>query len=330
MARSKSTRSAKSKKAQPRILVTEDITPDTEHAGRSLAVRTAAAWLAGNLGTGLDLVHIDDLALYPVNHAAYKDIIDDYMSRQKSELASLGAEIGRSHRIQCRPLFLSGAPVAKILELAAKRGAYELVVMGTHGRKGLSRLLLGSVAEDVIRNAKAPVMVLGPQAQGLTRSLAQRSGPPVVLIATDLGANSRKAEAYGLSLAKRLKAKVVLVHCLYQGMHPVLQTAFASRAGGASDDTLGALFPKLLIQASKQLDKLRAQFQKAGVPCESLLDQKSLSATQTLLEEISRTQPSLVVLGTHGRTLAAQAFLGRTARTVILESPAPVITVKSR
>jgi universal stress protein A len=52
-----------------------------------------------------------------------------------------------------------GDPVSEIVDLAAKKGC-ELIVMGTHGRSGLSRLILGSVAELVLRKAACPVLMV--------------------------------------------------------------------------------------------------------------------------------------------------------------------------
>jgi nucleotide-binding universal stress UspA family protein len=53
-----------------------------------------------------------------------------------------------------------GAEIANVIALAAEEGDVDLIVMGTHGRRGLKRLLLGSVAEAVLRNANAPVMLV--------------------------------------------------------------------------------------------------------------------------------------------------------------------------
>ena len=58
-----------------------------------------------------------------------------------------------------------GRPADEIVDAAQKMDA-QLIIMGTHGRSGLSRLVLGSVAERVIRSAPCPVLTIGPDAQG--------------------------------------------------------------------------------------------------------------------------------------------------------------------
>jgi nucleotide-binding universal stress UspA family protein len=60
-----------------------------------------------------------------------------------------------------RPRLEEGSPVERILGVAKEEGC-DLIVMGTHGRKGLRRLLMGSVAESVVRAAPCPVMTLRP------------------------------------------------------------------------------------------------------------------------------------------------------------------------
>ncbi len=57
---------------------------------------------------------------------------------------------------------VQGAPAEKILEVASKEGV-DLIIMGTHGRKGLERAIFGSVCDKVVRNSKIPVLTIYPQ-----------------------------------------------------------------------------------------------------------------------------------------------------------------------
>ena len=69
------------------------------------------------------------------------------------------------------PLLAEGPPWERILQAAKERGA-DLIVMGTHGRKGLSHLFLGSVAEKVVRLSPIPVLTVGSRAQAQEREKA--------------------------------------------------------------------------------------------------------------------------------------------------------------
>jgi hypothetical protein len=66
-----------------------------------------------------------------------------------------------------------GAPATRIVE-EAQQGAYDLIVMGTHGRTGLSHMLIGSVAERVVRTSGCPVLTVPAKSAGLSAHL----GPP--------------------------------------------------------------------------------------------------------------------------------------------------------
>jgi nucleotide-binding universal stress UspA family protein len=125
--------------------------------GASRRAIEAARWLAGPLGADLVVVHAHER--HGFSHPELPDElvtrIDDLAEQaaQKS-LTELAAEAGAT-----RALFRFGDPSARILEAATEIGAF-MIVMGTHGRSGLGRLLMGSVAAEVVRAAPVPVMTV--------------------------------------------------------------------------------------------------------------------------------------------------------------------------
>ena len=80
--------------------------------------------------------------------------------RRKLDRLAAGA---RRDRLRVSTMLLEGAPAAAIVAAAQRRRA-GLLVLGTHGRTGLRRMLLGSVAERVVRTARCPVLTVGPGA----------------------------------------------------------------------------------------------------------------------------------------------------------------------
>ena len=86
----------------------------------------------------------------------------------------------------------------------------DLVVIGTHGRRGIEKLLLGSVAERVFRHAECPVLTVGPHSY--LEGRVECNGTQTYLFATDFGEPSLGALPHAVSLAKGTKAKLVLVH----------------------------------------------------------------------------------------------------------------------
>lgn len=121
-----------------RIAVPTDFSPESERA-----VAYAAA-LARRMGSALYLVHV------------LKDLDSFHEARERlSTLASRLALGTRRLTLDVR----TGEPAESIAEAAERYGA-DLVVMATHGRTGLAHMVSGSVAEEVIRNADCPVLVL--------------------------------------------------------------------------------------------------------------------------------------------------------------------------
>ncbi len=135
-----------------RILVAVDLSPVSEPL-----VRFAAA-LASQVDGELVLVHAYSAEEAAAAQQAAGLFLDRYVEHLRSEvnylLTKSGAVPGRA-RIDV----IEGHPVETILSVAS-RDHTNLIVMGTHGRTGLPRLLVGSVAEGVLRKAPCPVIVV--------------------------------------------------------------------------------------------------------------------------------------------------------------------------
>lgn len=115
-------------------------------------------------------------------------------------------------RIRWRALVAEQAPVDAILEKAAELDA-ELIVMGTHGRSGVNRLMLGSVTEKVLRQTRAPLMT--------TRW--KEGAPPEprrILVPTDLSSASARALSLTLQHARMFDSEITLLHVVERGEEP--------------------------------------------------------------------------------------------------------------
>lgn len=142
----------------------EKILVPTDFSECSMAALDQAALLAGALGASLDVLHVWEIPVFlppdlRVSDAGAQASLMDMVSRRaEKQLAELVADAGRRgiavNSAQAKP----GIPHATIVDVA-KAGDYDLIVIGTHGRTGLSRVLVGSVAERVVRHATCAVMV---------------------------------------------------------------------------------------------------------------------------------------------------------------------------
>ena len=146
-----------------RILVPVDFSETSESAVRQ------AVDLARTFGSGLTLLHVGDKAAADV---ATEFPLGLEASLHDAERECLLKILAPSEQTQLHPVFVtvSGSPAHEIVRCATERGV-DLIVMGTHGRGGVSHLLLGSVAEKVIRSAPCPVLVVrGDRAATVTEA----------------------------------------------------------------------------------------------------------------------------------------------------------------
>ncbi len=134
------------------------------HEGAEDLVEQAAAW-AGRMRAKLDLAYVDEYNydLMLIDDPSVRTVLDHQWAsvrqRQRERLDELVASLPES--VRGVGIALEGRPAAEIVAAAAD---HELLLIGTHGRTGIGHLLLGSVAERVVRTATTPVLVLRVEA----------------------------------------------------------------------------------------------------------------------------------------------------------------------
>jgi nucleotide-binding universal stress UspA family protein len=207
-----------------------------------------------------------------------------------------------------------GEPAPSIAWAAKESGA-DFIVMATHGRSGLSHLVMGSVAESVLRTAPAPVLALRTGQEG--RPLTEVR---TILWATDLSATSEEAWRYALLLADVFAAELSLLHVVspleFAGLGDMRvppPTGWLEGRVAATDSKLAAR------QQEVELFGLRARRKvKVGAPA------------ATIVAEAQEARADLIVMGTHGRTGLSHLLLGSVAEAVIRKAPCPVLAVQAR
>jgi nucleotide-binding universal stress UspA family protein len=110
-------------------------------------------------------------------------------------------------------VLLEEGSIQNCLAEAIKEHNTDLVVIGTRGRTGVEKLLLGSVAEEIFRTVPCPVLTVGPRAYDTTGVSGQFRE---ILYATDFSEASLKAAAYAVSLAQEFQSRLVLLHVIVQ------------------------------------------------------------------------------------------------------------------
>lgn len=139
-----------------KILVAIDFSPESREA-----LRVAATMAAGSQAELL-LLHVWEGTTYTFspNFAIPGNVVDDLVAEAEHGLADWkhrAVEIG-APRVASQ--VVSGVAWDRIVETAKADPSYDLIVIGTHGRTGLSHVVMGSVAEKVVRHAPCPVLVV--------------------------------------------------------------------------------------------------------------------------------------------------------------------------
>ena len=204
-----------------------------------------------------------------------------------------------------------GSAYAEIVRRAEAWNA-DVIVMGSHGRTGLARAVLGSVAERVVQHAACSVLIARPIAK-----------PGVVLAATDLSDPSLPTIGAGMAEAKRRNARLV-VASVFEWAAP-LAVPLSGMIG-----TLPAL-PNGEAQAQAR-ESLRQMLTdavtRAGAVAEvRVLDGSPASEIVAHAEELGA---ELIVVGTRGRTGLARLALGSVAERVVRSAPCSVMAVRLR
>jgi nucleotide-binding universal stress UspA family protein len=225
---------------------------------------------------------------------------------------------GAGRHIAVKGHFAEGGDVAhKLVDLASQAGC-DLIVMGTHGREGLARLFLGSVAERVVRLSRVPVLLL--RFDGALQSA--QVFPERILVALDGGKASELALDQAIGLGQVLGSELVLLHVVPNlWMPPAYETLVFDVANRQELDAQ--------MQAEGQALLSKAQARSQGLKTKTLLRHSGDPRVgQTILEAAQKEKAQLIVLGTHGYSGFDRLLLGSVAETVAHHAPMPVLLVR--
>jgi universal stress protein A len=138
----------------------------TDLSENANAAMPLAAELARRFGGSVTVLHVlENLPYYAVAEGITFDIekwMSDVRRNRERELNDAVAAYAAREKIQAKPVLLQGDCAAQIVKYLKESGS-DCVVIATHGRTGLSHLVLGSVAEKVVRGAPCPVLTIRPK-----------------------------------------------------------------------------------------------------------------------------------------------------------------------
>jgi nucleotide-binding universal stress UspA family protein len=238
------------------------------------------------------------LAGYEVYSAALDAARRDLSELEQKLGNQYSCERGKDYEV-----LMAEGDVAECVFECARRKDIDLIVLGTHGRSGLSKAFLGSVAERVFRHAEVPVLTIGPYARG-----SFLSGPKRMLVPIDFTAATQHSAKYACALAREHQSELVLLHVV------------ESVPKGAMAD-----IECLKHTVEKNLSELISCEEKPQrVHCMTHVGK----VVPTLLNTAAEIDADLLVLGVHMYPKLLEHVRAQTAYELIRQSPCPVLTVR--
>lgn len=205
---------------------------------------------------------------------------------------------------------IRGLSVSESLLETAEHLGCDCIVMGTHGRRGLRHLLLGSVAEEIVRTAPVPVLTVREGADTDERSTRR------ILVAHDFSERSTAAVATARAWSEAMGSSVTLLHVV----EPVVYPEFYA-VDVMPDDVMHRIEAR-----SYDAIKKAATEQLGGVDFN--LEVVTGKAVDSIVEACDPDWYDLVILGTRGLSGLQHLLLGSVAEGVVRRSHIPVLTVR--
>jgi nucleotide-binding universal stress UspA family protein len=235
------------------------------------------------------------------------DVVDALEQEGEDIVDPVAADF-RDHGVECESEVVQGDPAMTIADYAESRGM-DLVVMPTRGRSGLSRYLLGSVTEKVVRHSDVPVLTIR------THDEARTPFPyDDVLMPTDGSKAASGAIDRAVGLAAAFDATLHAVSVVDDR-----SLGFDVRSGSVSDE-LQAAAEDAIADVAERADE-------AGV---ERVEEHVLRGrpSSRLLDYVADNDIDVVTMGTTGRGATERVLLGSVTERIVRSSPVPVLTVR--
>jgi nucleotide-binding universal stress UspA family protein len=257
-----------------------------------------ASAIAKRFGAKLHVVHVRPISIGPLmvpggNHGAAEAAKVDAENKTETILAAF-------REIRPETLIAEGAVWPNIADVIDEC-EIDLIVLGTRGRSGVAKLLLGSVAEEIFRRARCPVLTVGPHLQPKPDPAEIKN----ILFATDLTPQSLAAP-YAISLAQEYQAHLTLLYVSQPG--DVMHLSHSA-------ELLRNLVPE-----------------EAELWCEPECIVEPGDVAETILYAAARQQADLIVMGAHptiGSPGVPAHLSVTTAHKIVCHAQCPVLTVRS-
>jgi len=267
----------------------------------SEASETALAFATGfarHFGAQVYPAHACDPII--LTETAAPNVLDEVEANSRQRLNQLA----KKYTLSGTPLFARGS-VEEAVPTWVNEHGIDLIVIGTHGRRGLKHFLLGSVAEAIFRSATCPVLTVGPH---VTVRPYRDFKAEKILFPTDLGPHAKFATQYALSVAQENKAQITFMHVV------------------SLDEAFQRDRAELLKGSYKRLEELVPADVKET--CTPEIKVEVGDPVKELLGFAETERPDLIVLGLPAGKKFNGTFRSGVTYNIVASAPCPVLTVR--
>ena len=294
------------------LLVARDFSSVSDRAVRY------ALDIAARTGATLHVLHAEVL-----HEAADPDGTEDHspaedVARVREELKQAGAVSPEAlDAVAVKEVVRRDVSAGPAIMSYASEADVDLIALGTHGRRGPGRILLGSVAEEVVRRADRPVLTV--RGDGEDRRAPSPEAIERILVPVDFSDFSREALRAAKEWATLYDASIDTLHVIAEALHP------AFYVGGV--ESIYDMHPDIEETVQERLDTFVAETDGPEVEIRSHVQVGN--AAPDIVEFVDGNQIDLVTMSTHGRTGLDRFLLGSVAEKIVRHVRCPVITMKA-
>lgn len=216
-------------------------------------------------------------------------------------------KVKAEYGIDAESLVCEGEPPDAIVDIAREKKA-ELISMGTHGRRGIKRLIMGSVTSKVIVNAPCDVMIVKRPCTECTGEYKS------ILVPFDGSEFSKKALEHACQLSKIDKAEIKILYVIprYEEMIEFFKTESIKKS--------------LAQEAEKIINEAKRIASYHGLTADTSILEGH--AGEKIVESANKLKNDLIVMAAHGWKGVSKAIMGSTTERVIMNASCPVLVVK--
>ncbi len=255
-------------------------------------------------------------AAYVIDTTSYGSVPkDERLSKKVEQFEKIGHEAtsyveekAKAAGMEAESIVLKGNPAEEIVNFAEDPNVY-MIIVGSLGKSGIKRVMLGSVSEKVVRHAKVPVLVV--------RGLKEEKPHRQILIATDGSKAAENAADFGIEIAGWSGAKVSAAYVIdIPSLDSILM----------DEPWTKDMYNQLEKTGREATSYVEENAKSAGIEAESILLKGN--AAKEILNFAEKQKVDIIVVGSLGKSGVQGFLLGNVSEKVLRNSKVPVLVVR--